>query len=140
MAIPARLLDSRSSALAGPIACGCALLAGAVYVVAQDPSEGGFVPCPFRSLTGQWCVGCGLTRATHHLFRGNIETALRFNLFVVPVLAMIVLGWVSWMLTASGRPFDWAKRIPAWGFAAMIVVGIAFAVIRNLPGVDGLRG
>ena len=30
----------------------------------HDPAEGGYPACPLYTLTGYWCPGCGLTRAT----------------------------------------------------------------------------
>jgi hypothetical protein len=132
-------LDRRS--LRAPVLCGCALAAGAVYVAAVDPSEGGvFVPCPFRSLTGWWCPGCGLTRATHHLLRGDLMAAHRHHLFVVAVLGVIVASWVTWMVTAARGAPPLSRRLPPWLLAGVTAVLIAFAVVRNLPGVDGLRG
>lgn len=132
---------ARRASLAAPIACGCCLVAGAAYVAANDPSGGGvFIPCPFRELTGLWCVGCGLTRATHHLLRGNLGTALHFNLLVIPVLAAIVLAWLSWALTTAGRPTRLLPRLQPWAYAVLITAALAFAVVRNMPGVDGLRG
>lgn len=125
--------------LAAPIACGCCLLAGAAYVVADDPTDGGaFLPCPFRAVTGWWCPGCGLTRATHHLLRGDLVQALRFNLFVVVVLVGLAAAWGAWLADAAGRRPSW--RLPAWVPVAAIVGVVAFAVVRNLPGVAGLRG
>jgi hypothetical protein len=127
--------------LAAPIACGCCLAAGAAYVVADDPSDGGlFLPCPFRTLTGWWCPGCGLTRATHHLFRGDVVQAARYNLFVVLVLGAIAAAWLIWLVQASGRSIDWVRRIPVWSQVLAATVLVGFAVIRNLPGVHGLRG
>ena len=129
------------SALAAPIACGCCLAAGAAYVVAENPSEGGaFLPCPFRTLTGWWCPGCGLTRATHHLFRGDLVQAFRYNLFVLVVLAGIVAAWTFWLLDRAGRTVRWGKLLPVWGQVAAVAVLAAFAVLRNLPIVPGLRG
>lgn len=131
----------RAGPLAAPLACGCCLAAGAAYVVAEDPSDGGvFLPCPFRTLTGWWCPGCGLTRATHHLFRGDVVQALRFNLFVVIVLAAIAAGWLAWVAAAAGRSTAWLRRIPVWSQMLAGTVLVAFAVVRNLPGVAGLRG
>lgn len=127
-------------ALAAPIACGCCLAAGAAYVVADDPSDGGFLPCPFRSLTGLWCPGCGLTRATHHLFRGDLVQALRFNVFAVLILAALAAAWLGWALHAAGRPVRWAARIPLWAQVAAGVVLLGFAALRNVPGIEGLRG
>jgi hypothetical protein len=133
--------SERLPALAAPIACGCCLLAGAAYVTAVDPEAGGgFLPCPFRTLTGWWCPGCGLTRATHHLFRGDLGQALRFNLFVVLILAGLSLTWLVWALQAAGRPLRRAAPVPNWVYAGAITVLMAFAVVRNLPFVPGLRG
>src|SRR4051812_14423957 len=35
--------------------------------------------CPFALLTGQPCPGCGLTRATLALLRGDLGDAVRFH-------------------------------------------------------------
>jgi hypothetical protein len=136
---------SRLGTLAAPVACGCCLLAGAAYVATADPSgRGGFLPCPFRTLTGWWCPGCGLTRATHHLFRGDIAQALRYNVFVVLVFVAVMGSWLAWTLKAMGQPVLHHRITPVagarWLLSGAIAVVVAFAVARNLPGVDGLRG
>jgi hypothetical protein len=124
-----------------PIAAGCCLVAGAAYVAAVDPSEGGVYPiCPIRAVTGWWCPGCGLTRATHHLVHGEFTTALHFNVMVVPVLMLIGALWAGWYLRSTGRPVGVLGRLPAWAYVAVTSVLAVFAVVRNLPGVDGLRG
>ena len=131
----------RLPAIAAPLACGCCLLAGAAYVTALDPSQNSvFLPCPYRSLTGWWCPGCGVTRATHHLLRGDLTQALRYNLFVVLILAGLSLTWLAWTMQVAGRPFRWVARMPAWAYATAITVLVTFAFVRNLPGVAGLRG
>jgi len=127
--------------LAAPIACGCCMLAGAAYVVTDDPSDGGaFLPCPFRSLTGWWCPGCGMTRATHHLLRGNVIQALQYNLFVVVILLGLCSTWLVWFLTSAGRTIRVNRWVPVPVQIAAGSVLVAFAVVRNLPGVGGLRG
>ena len=127
--------------MAAPLACGCCMLAGAAYVAATDPATGGaFLPCPFRTLTGWWCPGCGLTRATHHLLRGDLTQALRYNLFVVLVVAGFSLGWLAWTLQAAGRPMPWLMRTRPRAYWAGAAVLVVFAIVRNLPGLHGLRG
>ena len=124
-----------------PIATACGLVAATAYVTAVDPSGGGVFPaCPFRSLTGWWCPGCGLTRATHHLMHGDLLGALRYNVLLPFVLTLITLLWVDWYARSTGRRSLLQRRIPRWAPAAGIAVAVAFAVVRNLPGVDGLRG
>lgn len=127
--------------MAAPIACGCCLLAGAAYVAADDPSNGGvFLPCPFRTLTGWWCPGCGLTRATHHLLRGDIMQALRYNVFVVAILLALAGTWLAWLVHSTGRTMRVTRWIPTWAQVVAGTVLVTFAVVRNLPGVGGLRG
>jgi len=129
------------ASLAAPIACGCCLLAGAAYVAADDPSDGGvFLPCPFRTLTGLWCPGCGLTRATHHLLRGNVVQALQYNLFVVAILIALSATWLVWLLNSAGRTIRVGRWVPVWLQVLAGATLLVFAFVRNLPGVDGLRG
>ncbi len=127
--------------LAAPIACGCCLLAGVTYIGLNNPSDGGvFLPCPFRTLTGWWCPGCGLTRATHHLVNGNVMQALHFNVFVIVILAAIAGSWLSWLLITAGRSMHAIKMVPSWAYWVAGATILTFTVVRNLPGVTGLRG
>jgi Protein of unknown function (DUF2752) len=117
------------------------MLAGTVYVGLDDPTAGGgFLPCPFRTLTGWWCPGCGLTRATHHLLHGDLAQAFRFNAFVVVILAGLLATWLVWLLHCAGRRLAWVRTIPVWAQCASVAALVLFAVVRNLPGVTGLRG
>lgn len=128
--------------LTGPILCGCALVAGGAYVALVDPAaDASVVPgCPLFAATGLWCPSCGLTRATHHLLRGDVLEALRYHLFVVIALAAIIMAWATWLQAARGRPLRWPAVIPRWaGGAVAAAVGV-FTVLRNVPGVDGLTG
>jgi hypothetical protein len=137
---------STSSAPAGrvlalPIAVGCSATAAALYVAALDPSSSGTFPaCPFRSVTGWWCPGCGLTRATHDLFHGDLAEAFANNALIVPVLAMLILTWGAWLGHSLGRRPAWIARAapPAW--AGLAIVALAFAILRNLAPFDTLRG
>ncbi len=135
--------------LAGPIVCGCALAGAAALVAVVDPSETTLLPpCPWQTMTGWWCPGCGLTRATHHLLRGDVTASLRHNLLVIPVLVSIAVSWWMWMVnwragsarSTSTRPTSRRPRSPVLRLVPVVTVAVVFAVVRNLPGVDGLRG
>ncbi len=128
-------------AVAAPIACGCSLVAAVVYVATHDPAAPGthLPACPFYAMTGLWCPGCGLTRATHALLHGNIATALGFNLFLPVFLAGIVVGWFAWMRMAVGlKPIAWLVQLPTWLLVTACTALIVFGVLRNLPGFEAL--
>lgn len=131
-----------SLAAALPLACGGCLAASALYVAIDDPSDsGGLTPCPIRALTGQWCPGCGLTRATHQLLRGNVLQALSFNVFVPAILAGLVALWVVWLRVATGHGVP--HRILAIRTHTYVAAGVllaAFVVVRNVAGFQFLRG
>ncbi len=106
-----------------------------------DPSSTGIFPaCAFRSVTGWWCPGCGLTRAVHHLLQGDVTQALGYNALVVPVVALLVLTWIAWLMDSSGRRPAWVHRtaIPSW--LGLAIAALAFTILRNLPSFDALRG
>ena len=121
--------------LAGPIACGCALVGAAAYVAIIDPANpGAHLPsCPLHELTGLWCPACGLTRATHALLRGDIAAAFGYNLLLPLFLGAIVVGWLAWVRAALGRaPIRWVTRMPAWSGVVIAVALGVFGVLRNL--------
>jgi hypothetical protein len=127
----------------GSVACGCAMGAAAALVAVNDPSAGDswFPGCTFHRMTGAWCPGCGLTRATHHLLRGDVTAALGSNLFTPFVLAAIVATWWIWTRRSFGLAPGRASLIfqalqqrtsPRWTAALLTVVAL-YAVLRNVP-------
>jgi hypothetical protein len=69
-----------------------------------------------------------------------VAQALHYNLFVFIVLGAILVSWISWLVTCTGRRVTFVERVPAWAYGVAGSAMLAFAVIRNLPGVHGLRG
>jgi uncharacterized protein DUF2752 len=121
------------TSLAGPLGV-AALAAAAVAVVATvDPNEAGHYPtCPFLSLTGQVCPGCGSLRAVHALAHGDVGTALGLNLLTVLAVVPLVVIWARWLVrTRTGASRSTVAPAPVlW---ALLVVVVAFGVLRNLP-------
>jgi hypothetical protein len=135
---------ARARSLRSPLATGLALGAAAGYVALRDPAGGSVLPpCPFRTVTGWWCPGCGMTRAVHELAHLDLEAAIRLNALVLPVVALIAVAWTGSLLGALGRRPAWiasVARPPTAVVALAVAVAVGFAVVRNLPGVDALRG
>ena len=102
------------------------VVGGAALVLALlDPLLAPFLPsCPFHTLTGLHCPGCGSTRALQSLFTGHPLQAAGLNL-----LAVLVVPAVLFVLIR--RPST-DKLRQAWIIAFLAVV-ILFGILRNIP-------
>ena len=110
-------------------------VAGACFLTAYfDPSKTSFFPvCPFFAITGFACPGCGLTRAFHALFHGDLIVALDFNLLSPVWAVMFGYAWVSLLLVAirgRGLPLWMTRPAFLWTFMTVLLV---FGVVRNIP-------
>ncbi len=98
-----------------------------------NPSAHNFYPvCQFHRLTGLNCPSCGMTRALYALLHGDFLTALRDNaLLVFGLAAMALRGiWIG-AKTRGGRAGG--KFFPTQWLLPLLVAGIIFTVLRNLP-------
>jgi hypothetical protein len=97
-----------------------------------DPEKTAFPQCPFRSLTGLLCPGCGSQRAIHHVLHGNFGEAMEVNALFLPA----VLYGLAYLALRFVFPKSWpAIRTKFFGLnAAYISLGIIlfFAFIRNV--------
>ena len=108
--------------------------AGIAFLYAFDPRNPGVFPaCPFLSLTGCFCPGCGTLRALHMLLRGDVASALGYNILTVLSLPFIAYSYGTGAMRAFGlkapRPVFVHPRL-IWALLAAIV---AFWVLRNVP-------
>lgn len=92
-----------------------------------------FPPCPLYLTTGCYCPGCGATRATHQLIRGEFITALSFNALMVlalPLIGYVYIGFLTRALAGRQLPSISMSRWVPWG---LIIFVLVFAIIRNIP-------
>lgn len=114
-----------------------ALLAGLVGLAAHFD----FPLCPMASTLGIPCPGCGLTRATFALLRGDVQTALHFHPLVwllAPLFAFFVGGALLELARgpSRGSPLRW--RGPAVNVAAALVLSLTVGVwIARFAGYFG---
>jgi hypothetical protein len=113
-----------------------ALAAGGLSVIyLLDPSSSDlYPPCPFRSLTGFYCPGCGTLRALHQLTLGHPVAALDLNPLMVLLLPFVTYFLTSHaVLAVTGRPLRKFFVRPAliWTLLGIILV---YWLLRNLPG------
>lgn len=99
-----------------------------------NPATAGFFPvCPFFTLTGWYCPGCGSLRAMHQLLHGHLEIAFGLNPLLVLALPFVLYHILALLLRHPRiRPLS-TSLIPAWGVRAVGIVLVVFGVLRNLP-------
>jgi hypothetical protein len=126
-----------SSGLSGRlIAAGsvAVMAGGSVITAAFDPTTVHFFPvCPLYAMTGFACPGCGLTRAFHALFHGDLATAFGFNALLPIWVAIIAYVWVSlaiYAVTGKSLPMWPTNTRFLWTFMIVLLV---FGVARNIP-------
>jgi hypothetical protein len=97
---------------------------GILYFAVLVPLFKVHIPCVFRSVTGLYLPGCGMTRCIYALLKLDIYQAFRFNLlpFVLAPVAVIYLVTI-WKNNAV-----WSGRTAL----VMLVSVIVYGVLRNV--------
>jgi len=110
------------------------LLLGAALLLLGlfNPDTYHFPRCPFLTLTGFQCPGCGSQRAIHYLLHGNVVQAARMNLLFIPGIVYAGSGY----LLSAFNPDGWTEIQQKWygknaAYVALVVI-ILFWVGRNL--------
>ncbi|GJM39181.1 MAG: hypothetical protein DHS20C19_25480 [Acidimicrobiales bacterium] len=92
----------------------------AATAVATAGAEDGVVLCPFRRCTGAYCPGCGATRATNRLVRGDLGDAWAHHPAVVLMAAQLAV--VGAILLARRRD---PRTLPRWFVVGWVSVNAA---------------
>ena len=98
-----------------------------------SPGAGFYPSCPFNTLTGLNCPGCGTLRGLHQLTHGHFITALNYNALMVFSLPFLAYAFTSYALVAlrgKGLPKPFIRPV---FIRALFFVIIAFWVLRNIP-------
>jgi hypothetical protein len=99
-----------------------------------NPSGQDWMPkCPFHSMTGLHCPGCGSQRALHDFLHGNIIDGFKHNFLIG--LGILVLFYKAFLLVRakfypqkSGNLL-YSPRLP-W---IILICILGFWILRNLP-------
>ena len=109
------------------------ILMGVIYFYI-DPSKSLMPRCPFFSLTGYLCPGCGSQRAVHALLHLEFSQAFMFNPLLVLSLPYIALGVLVFLFEKSNKYVLWL-RLNLYGRYAVYVWGVLIVlywIFRNL--------
>jgi hypothetical protein len=102
--VTASSLKSKASDLAlatAVAAIGAAALVAPELLLHYGPS------CILTPLLGEWCWGCGITRASIALFHGDVASAWGFNKLSVIVVPMLMFLYLKHLFTL------WRRYAPA---------------------------
>jgi hypothetical protein len=91
--------------------------------------------CPFFRVTGIPCPGCGLTRATILLLKGDLQASLRFHAFA-PILLLTALALILVLLLPRSITQPAISKVEMLeqqtGFTVIILVGLILYWLARL--------
>ncbi len=118
----------KRSAFFGLLLFGAALLIIGLF----SPDQFHYPRCPFLSLTGFRCPGCGSQRAIHYLLHGEVVQAARMNLLFLPGILYAGTGFLLSVLNPNGWPAIQQRWYGKNAANIALVVIVVFWVGRNL--------
>ena len=104
----------------------------AVYFTYNPEDTSYYYPrCPFFSLTGWKCPGCGLQRAIHSILHLDFLQAMRHNLLFVVAMPVVLLYFVvGWQKERCQRLYRILNSTIA--ISVLIAIVLAWWVLRNV--------
>lgn len=115
-----------------PVISGALAVAGTIVLGLGNPNTTKITVCPL-AMVGIDCPFCGSLRAVHSLTRLDVAGALDHNAFFTVLVPALIVSWVIWLLRSLGRPVLLRWHLPSATLTVLTVVGIAFALLRNVP-------
>ena len=108
------------------------IILGAVYFV-FDPLKSSYFPsCPFKSVTGLDCPGCGSQRAFHELLHLNFRKAFEYNALLVLSIPYLLLLMVFNFESVKQRFPKLERILFGWKSVWIItIIVILFFIFRN---------
>ena len=92
------------------------------------------IPCVYYQLSGLYCSGCGMTRATFSLLQLDFYQAFRYNAFaiiIIPLIGLYIIGGIYAWLFNKANFMD--NKIPGIVWIVFIVALLVYGVLRNIP-------
>ncbi len=112
------------------IVCGLALL----YFFVDARYSNFFPGCPFFTLTGLYCPGCGSQRAVSALLHGDIIKAASYNVMFAASLAVVFYSAsISVFNLFSANPIAQKILYSPRFVKILLVVVVLFWILRNIP-------
>lgn len=106
------------------------VFAGIALYFFLDPAQYPFPECPFHTLTGYYCPGCGSQRAIHALLNINLVQAAQYNILLVASLPILLYYVFIKLFRKNTYPKLFYSNTFLW---IVFVILIVFWLLRNLP-------
>lgn len=110
------------------------LLTLGIFYFIINPNTFAYAPkCPFHTLTGFHCPGCGSQRALHEILHGNIWTGLQHNFLIL--LAVLIVGYQFYINFINTRKKQTQKNLLQHSAAKWLILALVlgFWILRNIP-------
>ncbi|MBO5759952.1 MAG: DUF2752 domain-containing protein [Lentisphaeria bacterium] len=102
---------------------GILVVSGLLYLYCNDPETTKIMPeCLLYRISGLFCPGCGTGRAVYAFLHGDILTALKRNIILVPFCVLLLILAV--------KPEFGKNRSLGWSVLCCIVL---YWIFRNVP-------
>ncbi|NLC98423.1 MAG: DUF2752 domain-containing protein [Actinomycetales bacterium] len=125
---------NRMQLLRDPLLVGAVGALGVAALHFRDPHESTWLLCPFKTVTGYPCPGCGGLRAINLLSNGEIGAAISSNLIAVLLVPVVVFAWGLWFFRRARGDRD-ARMITISTTVLMFstIAAVVFGVLRVTP-------
>ncbi|WP_035056739.1 DUF2752 domain-containing protein [Cellulomonas bogoriensis] len=127
-----------------PLVVAAPVVAATGALAMRSPhAPGSYGICPSLLVTGWYCPACGGLRAVHELTWLDLAAAWSMNPLVVLGAPVAVVVWCWWLvlnLRGSPRPPALPRRLRNALPWAVLVLALAFAVLRNVPALTPVLG
>jgi len=111
-----------------------ALVAASVLAYGFAPTTNGNVTCLLRIHADHACPGCGMSRATGRLFRGDLVGAFAYHPWVFALLLQAV-GFAAWRYHWGNRPLEPDHHLRlAWSISANLALLFIVWAVRIATG------
>lgn len=112
------------------------LLIGCIVLVliyfSYDPSQTAFFPkCPFFTVTGLKCPGCGSQRAFHQMIHLRFDEAFRYNAMLIILLPILVILLFSEVIRTK-KPALYKKIQNRYTIYSALVLIVGWFILRNI--------
>lgn len=116
------------------------------FIIANQPTAGSCAletlsfqhrfkipPCPFHSITGLYCPGCGSTRALGYLVHGRLLNSLRYNPLVFPLIPIVTVGIVLNFYEQFTKKGLFPSRFRFEVSVLILSLILLLTLLRNIP-------